>query len=285
MTSYYFCNTVQKSMGERKLKEKKSSIGIIALFIVGLCIILYPTISNMWNQKRQSQAVETYSNQVKDMESDKKKALLEQAQQYNQKLLSENDPIKNHVDDYEYDNMLSVDDTRIMGYISIPQIDVKLPIYHGTGDEAISQGVGHLQGSSLPVGGEGTHCVLSSHRGLPKAKLFTDLDRLNVGDRFSLTVLDQTIIYQVDLISIVEPEELDKLMIEDGKDYCTLLTCTPYGVNTQRLLVRGSRVNEPTIVVENEARRINTLYVAVVIAIPIILILLLYMMVKDRKKK
>ena len=285
MTSYYFCNTVQKSMGERKLKEKKSSIGIIALFIVGLCIILYPTISNMWNQKRQSQAVETYSNQVKDMESDKKKALLEQAQQYNQKLLSENDPIKNHVDDYEYDNMLSVDDTRIMGYISIPQIDVKLPIYHGTGDEAISQGVGHLQGSSLPVGGEGTHCVLSSHRGLPKAKLFTDLDRLNVGDRFSLTVLDQTIIYQVDLISIVEPEELDRLMIEDGKDYCTLLTCTPYGVNTQRLLVRGSRVNEPTIVVENEARRINTLYVAVVIAIPIILILLLYMMVKDRKKK
>ena len=285
MTSYYFCNTVQKSMGERKLKEKKSSIGIIALFIVGLCIILYPTISNMWNQKRQSQAVETYSNQVKDMESDKKKALLEQAQQYNQKLLSENDPIKNHVDDYEYDNMLSVDDTGIMGYISIPQIDVKLPIYHGTGDEAISQGVGHLQGSSLPVGGEGTHCVLSSHRGLPKAKLFTDLDRLNVGDRFSLTVLDQTITYQVDLISIVEPEELDKLMIEDGKDYCTLLTCTPYGVNTQRLLVRGSRVNEPTIVVENEARRINTLYVAVVIAIPIILILLLYMMVKDRKKK
>ena len=285
MTSYYFCNTVQKSMGERKLKEKKSSIGIIALFIVGLCIILYPTISNMWNQKRQSQAVETYSNQVKNMESDKKKALLEQAQQYNQKLLSENDPIKNHVDDYEYDNMLSVDDTGIMGYISIPQIDVKLPIYHGTGDEAISQGVGHLQGSSLPVGGEGTHCVLSSHRGLPKAKLFTDLDRLNVGDRFSLTVLDQTITYQVDLISIVEPEELDKLMIEDGKDYCTLLTCTPYGVNTQRLLVRGSRVNEPTIVVENEARRINTLYVAVVIAIPIILILLLYMMVKDRKKK
>ena len=150
---------------------------------------------------------------------------------------------------------------------------------------AISQGVGHLQGSSLPIGGEGTHCVLSSHRGLPKAKLFTDLDRLNVGDRFSLTVLDQTITYQVDLISIVEPEELDKLMIEDGKDYCTLLTCTPYGVNTQRLLVRGSRVNEPTIVVENEARRINTLYVAVVIAVPIILILLLYMMVKDRKKK
>ena len=272
-------------MGERKLKEKKSSIGIIALFIVGLCIILYPTISNMWNQKRQSQAVETYSNQVKNLESDKKKALLEQAQQYNQKLLSENDPIKNHVDDYEYDNMLSVDDTGIMGYISIPQIDVKLPIYHGTGDEAISQGAGHLQGSSLPVGGEGTHCVLSSHRGLPKAKLFTDLDRLNVGDRFSLTVLDQTITYQVDLISIVEPEDIDNLKIEEGKDYCTLLTCTPYGVNTQRLLVRGSRVNEPTIVVENEARRINTLYVAVVIAIPIILILLLYMVVKDRKKK
>ena len=239
----------------------------------------------MWNQKRQSQAVETYSNQVKGMESDKKKALLEQAQQYNKKLLSESDPIKNHVDDYEYDNMLSVDDTGIMGYISIPQIDVKLPIYHGTGDEAISQGAGHLQGSSLPVGGEGTHCVLSSHRGLPKAKLFTDLDRLNVGDRFSLTVLDQTITYQVDLISIVEPEDIDNLKIEEGKDYCTLLTCTPYGVNTQRLLVRGSRVNEPTIVVENEARRINTLYVAVVIAIPIIIILLLYMVVKDRKKK
>lgn len=267
------------------MKEKRSSIGIVVLFMIGLCIILYPTISNMWNQKRQSQAVESYSSQVQGMDPDKKKNLLEQAQQYNQKLLSDNDPIKNHADDYEYDNLLSVDESGIMGYISIPQIDVELPIYHGTGDEAISQGVGHLQGSSLPIGGEGTHCVLSSHRGLPKAKLFTDLDRLNVGDRFSLTVLDETITYQVDLISIVEPEDLENLKIEEGKDYCTLLTCTPYGVNTQRLLVRGIRVNDTRIVLENEAHRVNVLYVAVMIAVPLLLLLMLLLALRDKKHK
>lgn len=229
---------------------KKKILGILIplmIFLTGLGVLLYPVFSDLWNQHRQNRLMTDYTNTVTDMEDAERNALWSAAVQYNQGLQAApqdaftgaNPGPKN-----PYWSLLDPDGTGVMGYLEIPKISLRLPIYHGTGDAALQKGIGHLAGTSLPVGGSGTHCVLSGHRGLPSALLFTDLDQLETGDTFTLYVLDQRLSYQVDQILVVEPEDVSALAPEDGKDYVTLVTCTPYGVNTHRLLVRGSRIED-----------------------------------------
>lgn len=229
---------------------KKKILGIlipVLIFLTGLGVLLYPVFSDLWNQHRQNRLMTDYTNTVTDMEDAERNALWSAAVQYNQGLQAAPQDAFTGADPgpkNPYWSLLDPDGTGVMGYLEIPKISLRLPIYHGTGDAALQKGTGHLAGTSLPVGGSGTHCVLSGHRGLPSALLFTDLDQLETGDTFTLYVLDQRLSYQVDQILVVEPEDVSTLAPEDGKDYVTLVTCTPYGVNTHRLLVRGSRIED-----------------------------------------
>lgn len=228
------------------MKKKLTGVVLPALlFLAGLAVLLYPSFSDLWNQRRQESMIGTYVETVAQLTKEDHSALRQAAQEHNAGLdgtfhdafiadwIGQDDP---------YWSLLDPDGSGVMGYIEIPKISVRLPIYHGTGEDALQRGIGHLAGTSLPVGGAGTHCVLSGHRGLPTALLFTDLDRLISGDRFYLHVLDETLAYEVDRIAVVEPTEVSDLLPESGADYVTLVTCTPYGVNTHRLLVRGHRV-------------------------------------------
>lgn len=229
---------------------KKKILGIlipVLIFLTGLGVLLYPVFSDLWNQHRQNRLMTDYTNTVTDMEDAERNALWSAAVQYNQGLQAAPQDAFTGADPgpkNPYWSLLDPDGTGVMGYLEIPKISLRLPIYHGTGDAALQKGIGHLAGTSLPVGGSGTHCVLSGHRGLPSALLFTDLDQLETGDTFTLYVLDQRLSYQVDQILVIEPEDVSTLAPEDGKDYVTLVTCTPYGVNTHRLLVRGSRIED-----------------------------------------
>lgn len=232
---------------------KKKILGIlipVLIFLTGLGVLLYPVFSDLWNQHRQNRLMTDYTNTVTDMEDAERNALWSAAVQYNQGLQAAPQDAFTGADPgpkNPYWSLLDPDGTGVMGYLEIPKISLRLPIYHGTGDAALQKGIGHLAGTSLPVGGSGTHCVLSGHRGLPSALLFTDLDQLETGDTFTLYVLDQRLSYQVDQILVVEPEDVSALAPEDGKDYVTLVTCTPYGVNTHRLLVRGSRIEDTQV--------------------------------------
>ncbi len=264
---------------------------LVLVFVVGLLILLYPTVSNWWNERVQTRVVMNYDQAVSNLSDEDYTAIFEAAEAYNEKLaaldpaqaLLSDDPVGG------YEETLDITGTGIMGYVTIEKIDVELPIYHGTSDSALSAGAGHLEGSSLPVGGESTHCVISAHRGLPSALLFTNLDQLEVGDTFTITVLDRVLTYQVDQITIVLPTELEDLYIEAGKDYCTLMTCTPYGINTHRLLVRGVRIetddDASLIRVTAEAYQIDTIIVASVAAVPLLLILLVCLLVGTRRRK
>ena len=232
------------------MKRKILTVLAILLGLAGLGVLLYPSVSNWMEQAKQRRQIAAYQEAQAQMEQKRRAALLSEADRYNQKLaelgisfdmLGEAEKEALLIDGKSYDELLLAEDSGVMGYLEIPEIRVKLPIYHGTGDFAICNGAGHVEGSSFPIGGKGTHAVLSSHRGLPGAKLFSDLDKLKVGDYFTITVLRQTIFYQIDRIDIVEPEETGLLALDKEKDYCTLLTCTPYGINTKRLLVRGVR--------------------------------------------
>lgn len=216
---------------------------LVLALLVGVGLLLYPTISDLWNARVQSRVVATYAEVVQGMDPEQKQELLDRARAYNRALAAR--AYRWELTDEqlaEYEDQLDVTGDGVMGYVDIPAIDVELPIYHGTSEAVLTVGVGHLEGSSLPVGGTGTHAVISGHRGLPSARLFTDIDQLKEGDRFYLHVLDDTLAYEVDRILTVEPDELDALAIDGGEDYCTLVTCTPYGINTHRLLVRGHRV-------------------------------------------
>lgn len=266
------------------MKNKLSTILFTLAFLAGLSLLLYPTVSDYWNSIHASKAVADYSNEVNSLTEAQYDEILAAAKAYNQSLLSREDGFSLTDEQKEqYESLLDVGGVGIMGYIEIPNINLSLPIYHGTEDSVLQIGVGHLEWSSLPVGGESTHCVLSGHRGLPSAKLFTNLDRLAEGDTFVLRVLDEVLTYQVDQIRIVEPDDTDALQIEEGKDFCTLVTCTPYGLNTHRLLVRGHRIEnqsqDESIRVTSDAIRIEPLIVAPVVALPILLILLLVLMV------
>lgn len=270
------------------MKRKLSTMLLILVFFAGLSLLLYPSLSDYWNSFHASQAVATYSEEVRNLNADQYDRLIGEAREYNAALpgrykaffLSESDRST-------YNALLDVNGTGVMGYIEIPTIQISLPIYHGTEDEVLQIAVGHLDWSSLPVGGEGTHCVLSGHRGLPSAKLFTNLDKLVAGDKFVIRVLDEVMTYEVDQILIVEPNDLSALAIEKGKDLCTLVTCTPYGVNSHRLLVRGHRVENESeeIRVTSDAMEIDPLIVAPAVALPMLLALLFILLASGKKKK
>ena len=247
-------------------------------------------MSNYWNSFHQTQAIASYAEEVTALAEDEYEELWARAQDYNAELLKkQNRWAFSEEDTREYEQVLNVGGTGIIGYVEIPSIKVSLPIYHGTDEAVLQIAVGHIQGSSLPVGGENTHCVVSGHRGLPSAKLFTDLDEMKEGDLFMIRVLDETLTYEVDQIHIVLPEDLTALEIEEGKDLCTLVTCTPYGINTHRLLVRGHRVenveNFGSIHVTADAIQIDPIIVAPALAVPMLLLLLIWLLVHYRKRR
>lgn len=268
--------------------KKLSTVLLIATFVAGLSLLLYPTVSNYWNTLHASRAVATYVDAVQNMGEDKRREMLQKAIDYNKSLTSDNQRLTiSSARRQEYESILDVDGNGMIGYIEIPNVNITLPVYHGTNDDVLQIAVGHLNWTSLPVGGTSTHCVLSGHRGLPSAKLFTNLDQVKEGDTFVIRVLDEVLTYEVDQIRIVEPAAVDDLMIENGKDYCTLVTCTPYGVNSHRLLVRGHRVENESesIRVTSEAIQIEPLIVAPAIAIPTLIIIFVLLIASSNKKK
>ena len=270
------------------MKNRIVNLLLAAAFLAGLSLLLYPTVSDYWNSLHASKAVAAYDQEVRQLDQGRYDALLDAAREYNRTLLDRSSGYY-LTDDQKarYDSLLNVDGGGIMGYIEIPTIKLSLPIYHGTEEDVLQIAVGHLDWSSLPVGGESTHCVLSGHRGLPSAKLFTNLDQLVEGDAFVIRTLDEVLTYEVDQILIVEPDDVSALSIEEGKDLCTLVTCTPYGVNSHRLLVRGHRVanQSEAIRVTSDAIQIESLLVAPVLAIPMLLALLFLLLIPGRKKR
>ena len=272
-------------------KKKRISVSNIILTLMlfaGLSVMLYPTVSDWWNSRHASQAIANYVEAVTGMDPEVKNEMLEAARQYNASL-SMGVHFKLTDQEYgEYESLLDLTGTGIMGYIQIPSINVNLPVYHGTEESVLQVAVGHIAGSSLPVGGDGSHCVVSGHRGLPTARLFTDLDDLGEGDIFMLNVLEETVTYEIDQIRLVLPEEVDDLAIVAGKDYCTMVTCTPYGINTHRMLVRGHRVDNvdvSVVVVPADAVRIPNYYVIPAVGIPLLFITLVVMLAFSGRKK
>ena len=269
------------------MSSRKIWIILTAGFLVGICVLLYPAFSNYWNSKTQSRVIVNYESVLGKLEPEDYSAIFQAAYDYNDALLELAFPLRDHAKVPGYYDTLKVEGTTIIGYLKIEKIGVELPVYHGTSDLVLNRGVGHLEGTSLPVGGESTHSVMSAHRGLPTAKLFTDLDRLEIGDTFQIRVLDQVLTYMVDQVKTVTPKEISDLQIVEGKDYCTLFTCTPYGINTHRLLVRGIRIEtiteKPVIFVANEAFRIEPLLVTPAVAAPMVFVFLIHLMVKYRE--
>ena len=269
------------------MRKHKTVIFLTLGFLVGICILLYPAFSSYWNSKTQSRAITNYESVLEKLKPEDYAAIFENAHAYNKALYETDFPLTDYPDVPGYSDTLCITGNDMIGYLKIDRIGVELPIYHGTSDSVLSRGVGHLQGSSLPVGGENTHSVMSAHRGLPSAKLFTDLDRMEIGDTFQIVVLDQVLTYQVDQIKVITPRELGDLQIVEGMDYCTLFTCTPYGINTHRLLVRGVRIEtmkeKPALYVSNEAFRIEPLLVTPAVAAPMLLVLLIHLLVKYRE--
>lgn len=271
------------------MKNKLTTILLVPALFAGLSLLLYPTVSD-WNSLHASQAVADYAENVRNLEAEKYEQVLQDAKSYNQMLPYEQTTFALSEEEKEaYDALLDISGTGVIGYIEIPTVNISLPVYHGTEDAVLQIAVGHLEWSSLPVGGESTHCVLSGHRGLPSAKLFTNLDKLVAGDKFIMRVLDEVLTYEVDQILIVEPTDVSTLMIEAGKDLCTLVTCTPYGINSHRLLVRGHRIENQdeaqAIRVTSDAIQIEPLIVAPAVALPMLLVLLVILLVSGGKTK
>ena len=265
------------------------TILLVLIFLLGLSLLLYPAVSDYWNSKHQTRAIAVYSEEVSGLDKEQYQALWADAAAYNASLRErDNAYLLTEEQKAAYEQLLNVSGLGIMGYIEIPSIDCSLPIYHGTEESVLQIAIGHLEWSSLPVGGESTHCVLSGHRGLPSAKLFTNLDKLQEGDVFMLRVLDEVLTYEVDQILIVEPQEIAALQIAEGEDLCTLVTCTPYGINTHRLLVRGHRIeNAPEarlVRVTADAVQIEPLLVAPIVALPMLLMLLILLLLPKRPK-
>ena len=284
------------------IKKNRSSLVIIAMLIIGLGLMIYPSFADYWNSFHQSRAIMAYSDVVSNLTNDDYEREMVKALEYNRELAKKNiDWQLSDLDKEVYNDTLNFTGNGIMGYIVIDKIRVTLPIYHGTNESVLQTSIGHLEGSSLPVGAysydyqegrvkdaaDGSHCVLTSHRGLPSAKLFSDLDKLVEGDIFSLNILGKTYTYQVDQIRVVEPNDLSELIITPGKDYCTLVTCTPYGINTHRLLVRGHRTANPQgdVAVIADAVLIDSIYVAPFIGVPILIILIIAVLIKSENKR
>ena len=271
-----------------KKKGNLSTILLILILVMGLSLMLYPTVSEAWNTRYHKRTIDNYENAVAQMDTSQYEAMWDEAVVFNARtpqgdtafVLSDEEKVT-------YASLLNLTDDGIMGYVEVPSIGAKLALYHGTSDTVLQVGVGHLEWSSLPVGGEGTHAILSGHRGLPSARLFTDLDQLEKGDVFMLHILHETLTYEVDQILIVLPDETEALLVEEGKDLCTLVTCTPYGVNSHRLLVRGHRVENAAqavkVRVTADALRVSSLGVAAVLYVPILLLFLSMQLLVDRR--
>lgn len=274
----------------KKNKNRITTVLLALVFLAGLSLLLYPTVSDYWNSFHASRAVAAYAQEVADLNGAEYDRLLEAARDYNARVPERSNTFAlTEAEQAEYQSLLNMDGTGIMGYIEIPNIKLSLPIYHGTEDSVLQIAVGHLDWSALPVGGEGTHCVLSGHRGLPSAKLFTNLDQLREGDTFTLRVLDEVLCYEVDQIRIVEPQDTAALLPEPGQDLCTLVTCTPYGVNTHRLLVRGHRIETPdsadAIRVTSDAMQIEPILVAPAVGVPLVLLAVAILLLSDRRRR
>ena len=275
------------------MKRNGTTILLTLVFLIGLSLLLYPTASDYWNSLHQSRAIASYAEAVAELDDASDEHYWSDAQAYNANLSNRKQRYQPTEEEHAlYESLLNISGNGIMGYIEIPSIGVSLPVYHGVEDTVLQIAIGHIEGTSLPVGGSGTHCVVSGHRGLPSARLFTDLDKLAEGDTFLLRVLDEVLTYEVDQIHIVEPQEVDLLEIEDGQDLCTLITCTPYGINSHRLLVRGHRIESQAEVsgirVTADAMQIEPILVAPAVAAPMLFLLLLWLLFsgsKGRKKK
>lgn len=270
------------------MKKKGSTIILILIFIAGLGILAYPKVSDYWNSIHSSRAIMSYAEAVSGLSEEEYDRLYQEAEAYNRRIPERSNPfVPTEEEKAEYETILNVENDGVMGYIEIPLINVALPIYHGTSESVLQVAIGHLDWTSLPVGGESSHAVISGHRGLPSAELFTRLDRLVKGDRFMIYVLNEVLTYEVDQILIVLPEDVSALQIIPGQDYCTLVTCTPYGINTHRILVRGRRVEtetEHTVRVTSEAIQIEPVLVAPVIALPLLMVLFAVMSASDRRQ-
>ncbi|MBR5520107.1 MAG: class C sortase [Clostridia bacterium] len=268
------------------MKGHKIGLLLVFMLLIGVCVLLYPSVSQYWNTKTQTRAVENYQEILNSLQKEDYEVFFQEAERYNTALAELDFPLTDYARVDGYNNALNISGNGVMGYVTIPKLGVELPLYHGISSEVLNVACGHLEGTSLPIGGKSTHSVLSAHRGLPHARLFTDLDKMELGDTFQLTVLDRTLTYQVDQIKVVRPSELDDVRIIEGEDYCTLLTCTPYGINSHRLLVRGTRIENapPALYVTSDAYRIDSLVATPVVAAPILLVLLIVLMIKYRKK-
>ena len=276
------------------MKIKLMRIGLILIFITGLGILLYPTISNLLMNIFQTTAIQQYNYTVEQMQQDKIEEILSEARVYNEQFKNTIvvDPFSQEAEssvNSEYNEILNIDGT--MGYIEIPKIDVNLPIFHGTSEEVLKRGVGHIETTPLPIGGEGNHSVLSAHRGLPSAKLFTDLDKLEIGDVFMIKMLTETLVYKIDQIKVVEPTDTHDLQAEDGEDYITLITCTPYAVNTHRLLVRGTRMDTDEYLatinngnLDNEKDTINYLFIFIIVVFIVLIVIFIFTKAIRRRK-
>ena len=270
------------------LKKHLVNMILFGIILIGLGLLAYPTFADWWNSFHQARAIQSYAAAVANLDREEYDRIITAAEEYN-KELAQIGLIWNMTREQirEYNEELTIDESGIMGYIDIPKINVKLPIYHGIDEDVLKVAIGHIAGTSLPVGGDGTHCVLSGHRGLPSARLFTDLDKVAEGDTWTLTVLDRTYTYECDQIRVVEPTDLSTLGMIDGKDYCTLVTCTPYGVNSHRLLVRGHRIanasGEANVIAD--AILIESVYIAPFIAVPMLVVLIIEMLIVTGRKR
>ena len=276
-----------------KKRHAVSTVIIILIFLVGLSLLLYPTVSEYFNSRHQSHVIEDYASQVDQTAKENRRKLWQEAEEFNQELAAR--PFRTELSEAmteRYNEVLNSSGNGVMGYLEIPSIDCRLAIYHGTDEEVLQVAIGHLEWSSLPVGGEGTHSVISGHRGLPSAELLTNIDRMEKGDVFYIHVLGETLTYRVDQIAVVEPTDVSLLRIEEGRDYVTLLTCTPYGINSHRLLVRGTRINaggEPDaqLQLSGEVRELNVFYpvAGALLGIVVAAFLVLLIVTKQKKKK
>ena len=271
------------------MRSRKSTVILLILFFIGLSLLLYPSVSNYWNSKTQSEAIIDYEAMLAAYKPEDYSAVFDAADAYNRELEHLGYPMRDYPEIEEtYWKTLDISGTGMMGYLTIPKINQELPVYHGTSEAVLSTAVGHFQGSSLPVGGDSTHSVVSAHRGLPTALLFTHLDRMEIGDTFTFTILDRVLTYEVDQIRIVEPNDASLIQIEPLKDYCTLLTCTPYGINTHRLLVRAHQVDasqKSSIYVANEAYKVDPMIVMPGVAMPFVIGWLFYVLIVPVKKE
>ena len=270
------------------MKKHGSTILLVLILLIGLSLILYPTFSDWWNSFHQSRTIIDYDQALANMSEADYSAFFEEAEDYNRRIKMIDYPLMYHEEVSGYYEALNLTENGVMGYVEIPKIGVSLPVYHGTSEPVLQVAVGHLEGTTLPTGGVGNHCALSAHRGLPSARLFTDLDKMEVGDIFTITVLDRLLTYEVDQILIVEPRDVEPLYPVEGMDLCTLITCTPYGINTHRMLVRGHRIDnieeKRVIHVTADAIQIEPVIVAPLMAAPLLLVLLIGLLIPKPKK-